>query len=226
MQNSYIQLKKSMNQVKEDYDKIAKGKVNKDNWDSQGRKINLNIISFEKLLNQLTKDVNYIKQNALEEKYEETINMIEALLNDSNEVKENQLAAIKENTKNFSTNFEMSEQEDYGGIPQGQEVVMDLVNNKEVLDKRREELENIHKTAALLKDTTDQMAVNVNKQGEMLDEIETNVITSKENAEKAKKEIVKADELSRGNRKKLFCLLFIILVAIGGVSAIILSLVL
>ena len=115
MQNSYIQLKKSMNQVKEDYDKIAKGKVNKDNWDSQGRKINLNIISFEKLLNQLTKDVDYIKQNALEEKYEETINMIEALLNDSNEVKENQLAAIKENTKNYSTNFEMSEQEDYGG---------------------------------------------------------------------------------------------------------------
>ncbi len=152
--------------------------------------------------------------------------MIEALLNDSNEVKENQLAAIKENTKNYSTNFEMSEQEDYGGIPQGQEVVMDLVNNKEVLDKRREELENIHKTAALLKDTTDQMAVNVNKQGAMLDEIETNVITSKENAEKAKKEIVKADELSRGNKKKLLCLLLIILVAIGGISAIVLSLVL
>ena len=94
---------------------------------------------------------------------------------------------------------------------------MDLVNNKEVLDKRREELENIHKTAALLKDTTDQMAVNVNKQGAMLDEIETNVITSKENAEKAKKEIVKADELSRGNKKKLLCLLLIILVAIGGI---------
>ena len=120
----------------------------------------------------------------------------------------------------------MSVQEDNGGIPQGQEVVMDLVNNKEVLDKRREELESIHKTAALLKDTTDQMAVNVNKQGAMLDEIETNVITSKDNAEKAKQEIIKADELSRGNRKRLLCLLFIILVAIGGIAAIVLSLVL
>ena len=190
MQQSYIQLKKNMNQIKEDYDKIANGQINKDNWGNQGRKINLNIISFEKLLNQLTKDVNYIKQNALEEKYDETINMIEQLLNESNEVKENQLAAIKENTKNYSSDFEMSVQEDNGGIPQGQEVVMDLVNNKEVLDKRREELESIHKTAALLKDTTDQMAVNVNKQGAMLDEIETNVITSKDNAEKAKQEII------------------------------------
>lgn len=226
MQQSYIQLKKNMNQIKEDYDKIANGQINKDNWGNQGRKINLNIISFEKLLNQLTKDVNYIKQNALEEKYDETINMIEQLLNESNEVKENQLAAIKENTKNYSSDFEMSVQEDNGGIPQGQEVVMDLVNNKEVLDKRREELESIHKTAALLKDTTDQMAVNVNKQGAMLDEIETNVITSKDNAEKAKQEIIKADELSRGNRKRLFCLLFIILVAIGGIAAIVLSLVL
>lgn len=226
MQQSYIQLKKNMNQIKEDYDKIANGQINKDNWGNQGRKINLNIISFEKLLNQLTKDVDYIKQNALEEKYDETINMVEQLLNESNEVKENQLAAIKENTKNYSSDFEMSVQEDNGGIPQGQEVVMDLVNNKEVLDKRREELENIHKTAALLKDTTDQMAVNVNKQGAMLDEIETNVITSKDNAEKAKQEIIKADELSRGNRKKLLCLLFIILVAIGGIAAIVLSLVL
>jgi len=226
MQQSYIQLKKNMNQIKEDYDKIANGQINKDNWGNQGRKINLNIISFEKLLNQLTKDVNYIKQNALEEKYDETINMIEQLLNESNEVKENQLAAIKENTKNYSSDFEMSVQEDNGGIPQGQEVVMDLVNNKEVLDKRREELESIHKTAALLKDTTDQMAVNVNKQGAMLDEIETNVITSKDNAEKAKQEIIKADELSRGNRKRLLCLLFIILVAIGGIAAIVLSLVL
>lgn len=226
MQQSYIQLKKNMNQIKEDYDKIANGQINKDNWGNQGRKINLNIISFEKLLNQLTKDVDYIKQNALEEKYDETINMIEQLLNESNEVKENQLAAIKENTKNYSSDFEMSVQEDNGGIPQGQEVVMDLVNNKEVLDKRREELESIHKTAALLKDTTDQMAVNVNKQGAMLDEIETNVITSKDNAEKAKQEIIKADELSRGNRKRLLCLLFIILVAIGGIAAIVLSLVL
>ena len=110
--------------------------------------------------------------------------------------------------------------------PQQQEIVMDLMNNKEVLQKRREELENIHKTAAILKDTTDQMAQDLSRQGAQLEEIEANVITSKENAEKAHKEIVKADELSRGNRKRLLCLILFVLVAIGGITAILLSLIL
>ena len=60
----------------------------------------------------------------------------------------------------------------------------------------------------------------------VLEEIEANVIESKNNAEKGKKEIMKADEISRGNRKRFFCLLCIILVALGGIAAIILSLVL
>ena len=101
---------------------------------------------------------------------------------------------------------------------------MDLMNNREVLENRRKELEDIHKTAAILKDTTDQMAQDLNKQGAQLEEIEANVITSKENAEKAHKEIVKADEMSRSNRKKLLCLLFIVFVVIGAITAILLSL--
>ena len=106
-------------------------------------------------------------------------------------------------------------------LPQQQEVVMDLMNNKEVLEQRRKELEGIHKTAAMLKDTTDQMAKDVHQQGVMLDDIE-----NQDNAVKAKKEISDANDMAKGNSKKLCCLISIILISIGVIVAIVLSLVL
>ena len=119
--------------------------------------------------------------------------------------------------------MELTSPQDSEPAPQQQEIVMDLMNNKEVLENRRKELENIHKTAAILKDTTDQMAQDLNKQGAQLEEIEANVITSKENAEKAHQEIVKADELSRGNRKKMICIICTVFLAIGGITAVLVS---
>ena len=123
------------------------------------------------------------------------------------------------------TPMEMNESEENNLESNNQIMTMDLMNNKEVLEQRRKELEDIHKTAAALKDTTDQMALDVEKQGAQLDEIEANVIKSNENAEKAKEEIVKADEISRGNRKKMCCLILIIFLAIGDITAILLSII-
>ena len=111
-------------------------------------------------------------------------------------------------------------------LPQQQEVVMDLMNNKEVLEQRRKELEGIHKTAAMLKDTTDQMAKDVHQQGVMLDDIENQVANAHDNAVKAKKEISDANDMAKGNSKKLCCLISIILISIGVIVAIVLSLVL
>ena len=58
-----------------------------------------------------------------------------------------------------------------------------------------------------------------------LDDIEANVTVAEDNANKAKEEITKADEISKGNRKKFICIILIVFVAIGGISAIILSLI-
>ena len=118
---------------------------------------------------------------------------------------------------------EHSEQNN-NNLPQQQEVVMDLMNNKEVLEQRRKELEGIHKTAAILKDTTDQMAKDVHQQGVMLDDIENQVSNAHDNAVKAKKEISDANEMSKGNSKKMCCFIFIILITVGVIVAIILSL--
>ena len=85
---------------------------------------------------------------------------------------------------------------------------MDLMNNREFLEHRRKELEKIHKISAMLKDTTDKMAIDLKQQSALLDEIETHIDISYENAKKAKQEIIKADEISRGIRNKSICLIF------------------
>ena len=115
-------------------------------------------------------------------------------------------------------------EENNNDLPQQQEVVMDLMNNKEVLEQRRKELEGIHKTAAMLKDTTDQMAKDVHQQGIMLEDIENQVQNVHDNTEKAKKEISDANDLSKGNSKKLCCLIAIVMITVGVIVAIILSL--
>ena len=168
-----------------------------------------------------------MKENCLEGN-ETIVNQVELLLDKTKDSTIPQIKAIREKAQNFDLNIEMNKNEDEedNELPQQQEIVMDLMNNKEVLEQRRKELEGIHKTAAILKDTTDQMAQDVHKQGQVLEEIEANVLTTKDNAEKAKKEITDANEMSKSNSKRMSCFIFIIVVAIGVIVAIVLSIVL
>jgi hypothetical protein len=223
MQASYMQMKKISNEIKNNYEKIIKEDYTDKNWERDGRAVNNSINTFKKLYTDLTNKVNYVKENSLI-KNDSTITKVEEALESAKKTTLQYIQAINEKTKYYNNDFELTSPQDSEPAPQQQEIVMDLMNNKEVLENRRKELENIHKTAAILKDTTDQMAQDLNKQGAQLEEIEANVITSKENAEKAHQEIVKADELSRGNRKKMICLICIVFLAIGGITAILVSL--
>ena len=224
MQATYMQMRKISNEIKNSYEKIIKEDYTDKNWEKDGRNVTNNINAFKKIYTELTNKVDYVKENSLT-KNEGTISKIEEALENAKKTTLQYIQAINEKTKYYNNNFEMGNPVVDEPASQQQEIVMDLMNNREVLENRRKELENIHKTAAILKDTTDQMAQDLNKQGAQLEEIEANVITSKENAEKAHKEIVKADELSKGNRKKMLCLIFIVLIAIGAISAILFSLV-
>ena len=136
---------------------------------------------------------------------------------------------IKEKTENYNSNFDDNnniEENDEQEGEQKQEIVLDLMNNKEILEQRRKELQDIHKTSNMIKETTDQMAIDLQKQGEMLDNIEDQVFKAEANVDSAEKEINKANEYSKGNTKRLCCTIAIIFVAIGVVVAIVLSLVL
>ena len=223
MQASYMQMKKISNEIKNSYDKIVKEDYTDKNWERDGRTVTNTINTYKKLYDDLSNKVNYVKENSLV-KNEGTVSKVEEALESAKKTTLQYIQAINEKTRYYNNDFEMNSPSVEEPAPAQQEVVMDLMNNREVLEKRRKELESIHKTAAILKDTTDQMAQDLNKQSAQLEEIETNVITSKENAEKAHKEIVKADELSRGNRKRMLCLIFAVFIAIGGITAILLSL--
>ena len=103
-------------------------------------------------------------------------------------------------------------------------IVQDLQNNQEVLKRRGKELQDIHQISNEIKDISDSMVNKINEQGAILDDIEGNVKETEDNAKKAKQEIPKADEMSRGNRKRMICFIVIISAAILAISAIILYL--
>lgn len=103
-------------------------------------------------------------------------------------------------------------------------VQQEIQNKDKYLEKRKEELEKIHKAAAKIRDITNLMSEKVEKQREQLNEIEANVDTVKENVIEAKKETMEAEKSQRKNNKRICCLVIIILLAIGGVTGIVLSL--
>ena len=200
-----------------------KTEFTEEQWKKQGKKITLEIQNFQNYMNDLSLGVQSIKENALDSNHENDIKVIEVGIEKAKKVTIPQIRNINEKTRYFSSNFEMNDAQPQNEAPQQQEMIQDLMNNKEYLDKRREDLQKIHKDAAELKDVTDQMAQDLNQQGAMLEEIEANVIESKENAEKAHEEIKKANEMSKGNSKRMCCFIFIIFVAVGAITAILLS---
>ena len=131
---------------------------------------------------------------------------------------------INDKTKYYNLEGDDDKKEE-DNQPQGDMLIQDLANNKEVLEERRKQLEIIHQTSAKIKDISDTMAKQLDEQGAILDDVEANVITAEDNAKKAKEEIKQADESSKGNRKKMICFILIIFVFVLAISAILLSLI-
>ena len=110
---------------------------------------------------------------------------------------------------------------------QAQMVVQaEMLDKKEYYDKREQDLQKVHQISGKLKDMTQNMALGLDSQREKLDNVELNVEKAHDNALNVKKEIDEANKIAKKNTKRLCCLIFIILVAIGGIAAIVLSLIL
>ena len=205
-----MQLKKLINNINNHYEKFKKESFTEIDWKKQGSKIRGEIYNFTKVKNDLTQKVNIIRENTSPEKEKEIIDHIKSLLEEARNITEFQINEINEKTKNFNNNDDIGNgpSQELNNDINKQEIVMDLMNNREFLEHRRKELEKIYKVSAMLKDTTDKMAIDLKQQSALLDEIETHIDISYENAKKAKQEIIKADEISRGNRNKSICLIF------------------
>ena len=183
-----------------------------------------NIKTFEHLKNLLKNKVEMEKHNNNNEE-KDSLNIIENYLNQVETDIVPLINKINEKTKYYEYEEENSISEaNTSNQYQGQILVQDLQNNQEMLEERRKQLDCIYQTSAQIKDISESMAKQLNEQGAILDNVETNVITAEENAKKAKAEITQANELSKGNRKKMLCLISIVLIVIVVISCILLSL--
>ena len=228
LQQSFKQLKKFAKQVEADYNKLIDETFDENQWRKEGQKIQSNIKKFEKTLKELTNNVQNSKDNGTAS--QNTISKIDEELKKIKQKEVGMIKAIREKTENYASFDENdnnnNQEENDDQEEQKQELVLDLMNNKEILEQRRKELQDIHKTSAMIKDTTEQMKQDLYKQGEILTNVEDNVFKTDENVEDAGKEILKANEHSKGNTKRLCCLIFIVIVVVFVAVAIVLSLVL
>ncbi len=228
LKQSYLNLKKISDTIKKDHSRLIKEDFGEQEWRKEGKRIDMNIKKFEKMLKEVKRNLENAKDNGSAN--EESISTVEEGLEKIKDTTETQVEQMKDKIGNFDVNFEMENKDEENGNEEDEQqqgqITMNLMNNAEMLNQRKKELQEIHKTSALIKDTTDIMAQKLNEQGEMLDNVEAHVNKAEDNVEKAGKEINKANELSKSNNKRLCCIMILITVAIGVVLAVVLSLVL
>jgi t-SNARE complex subunit (syntaxin) len=228
LKQSYLNLKKISDTIKKDHARLIKEDFGEQEWRKEGKRIDMNIKKFEKMLKEVKRNLENAKDNGSAN--EESISTVEEGLEKIKDTAETQVEQMKEKIGNFDVNFEMENKDEENGNEEDEQqqgqITMNLMNNAEMLNQRKKELQEIHKTSAIIKDTTDIMAQKLNEQGEMLDNVEAHVIKAEDNVEKAGKEINKANELSKSNNKRLCCIMILITAAIGVVLAVVLSLVL
>lgn len=228
LKQSYLNLKKISDTIKKDHSRLIKEDFGEQEWRKEGKRIDMNIKKFEKMLKEVKRNLENAKDNGSAN--EESISTVEEGLEKIKDTTETQVEQMKDKIGNFDVNFEMENKDEENGNEEDEQqqgqITMNLMNNAEMLNQRKKELQEIHKTSALIKDTTDIMAQKLNEQGEMLDNVEAHVIKAEDNVEKAGKEINKANELSKSNNKRLCCIMILITAAIGVVLAVVLSLVL
>ena len=224
----YQTLQKSVSQIKKDSPKLLDEEFGQRQWDKEGSKIEKNIKLFHKGLKDLKNKLEDAKENGTVK--EEMLDKIEG---DLEKIENNTIPIVEQMEEKIRTfekpDLELKEKQDEEEEEekgQQQEMVMDLMNNKEMLKQRREVLQDIHQTAALIKETTDQMKTQLNEQGEMLENIEAHVVKTEDNVDKAGKEINKANEYSKGNTKRCCFIISIILLVVIVAIAVVLSLVL
>lgn len=94
-----------------------------------------------------------------------------------------------------------------------------VIDKGEFLKERREKLQNIKQVTATIKDIAQQMAIDVDAQGKVLNNIEDNIIVVSNNTDKAETEIEEANKENKKNSKKtIYMLIIVIFVVIVGVG--------
>ena len=225
LRESHQNFKKTVINLKNLYKKISSDNYSDHQFKENKDKINILVKSYEKSRDYLLEKL----ENVGDDENSDEIGIIKyGLEKDRNEV-DSMVEEIKEKLTQIKTdmNLEMEDnnQEYNNELSQDQTQIIteNLVNNQEILKKRGEELKHIHRTAGIIKDTTDFMLEKTKEQGEMLNVISDKVDKTDENVTEAAKQIDKADVYSKGNNKRMSCYIAIIVMSIGLILTIVIS---
>lgn len=176
----------------------------------------------DKIFKKYDDDDNDTFANKLGEEFYETINSKVRFLNDI------KIREIYEEVCNNGVDDEDDLNENYQQNDNNDDMMIQLqdhqiIDKKEYYEKREEDLQKVHQIAGKIKDLTQDMAKTLEGQREKLDTIENHVDEAHDNAVEARQQIIKANQTSKKNTKKLCCIIFIIAVALCGLGAIVIS---
>ena len=225
LRESHQNFKKTVINLKNLYKKISSDNYSDHQFKENKDKINIIVKSYEKSRDSLLEQL----ENLGDDEDSDEIGIIKYGLEKGRNEVDPMVDEIKEKLTQIKTdmNLEMEDnnQEYNNELSQDQTQIINenLVNNQEILKKRGEELKHIHRTAGIIKDTTDFMLEKTKEQGEMLNVISDKVDKTDENITEAAKQIDKADVYSKGNNKRMSCYIAIIVMSIGLILTIVIS---
>ena len=223
LQNEYLNFSKNLSELKKYNEKIAICSKKefmsiKNELDS----LQKNIIQNIGKLNNLTKNLKNqdTTNEELKKKIKDQIKMIDTRYPDKLKEYKNILIQIYENSKKFpminsspSESFRPSEisQNSISSFGEHNLQIYEYKEDK-LFQDRQEEIEAAKNVSSKIVELTDVINTQVKNQGEIINDIENNVIDVQENTKKANKEINEVNKITKKQNKRIFSLLIFIIV--------------
>lgn len=162
LENSYINLKKISNTITKFYSEITKAEIDKNYFRNKGKDIDINIKKFKKILNELKNNLELAKTEPNSNEEEVILTIDKGLLKIQEKINP-MITVIEEKINSFSQYYEEDKEYNEERELIDEFVITDLFQNKEYLEKRKKELKEIEKTSELIKDLTDRMYEEIDK---------------------------------------------------------------
>jgi len=223
LQSEYLNFSKNLGELKKFNEKIAVcSKKEFMSFKNDLDSLQKNIIQNMGKINNLTKNLKSQEttNEELKKKIKDQIKIIDSRFPDKTKEFKNILIQIYENSKKFpminsspSESFRPSEisQNSISSFGEHNLQIYEYKDDK-LFQERQEEIEAAKNVSSKIVELADAINTQVKNQGEIINDIENNVIDVQENTKKANKEINEVNKITKKQNKRIFSLLIFIIV--------------
>ena len=223
LQSEYLNFSKNLGELKKFNEKIAIcSKKEFMSFKNDLDSLQKNIIQNMGKINNLTKNLKSQEttNEELKKKIKDQIKIIDSRFPDKTKEFKNILIQIYENSKKFpminsspSESFRPSEisQNSISSFGEHNLQIYEYKDDK-LFQDRQEEIEVAKNVSSKIVELADAINTQVKNQGEIINDIENNVIDVQENTKKANKEINEVNKITKKQNKRIFSLLIFIIV--------------